>query len=233
MLKILKTPILFCLCILLLISCVSAVFSKEEQDFANSLSSLLDGAKVTIKKGVVVSTDSGKFKKFDIEITDLKIDSNRVETQALFVSSVPALLLLQSKIPNLAQYKYVDVIVSESAKETEIQYPLSELYQVAACMPVLNGYIYGLQNVNKDSILYYSDKSILDKAPIDEFISILRNSEMTYGKPSDSNFQGFKIVSYKEEPMIMYSVYLVRDEGNNLVEIGISPKSKKVIFYDL
>jgi hypothetical protein len=233
MLKTLKAPILFCLCILLIISCASAVFSKEEHDFANSLSSLLEGAKITIKKGVMASTESGTFKRFDIEITDLKIDSNRVETQALFVSSVPALLLLQSKIPNLAQYKYVNVIVKSDSKETEIQYPLAKLYQVAACMSVLNGYIYGFQNINKDSLLYYSDKSILDKVPVDELISILRNAETTYGKPNDTNFQGFKIGTYNDEPMFLYSVYLVRQGRNNLVDIGISPKSKKVIFYDM
>jgi hypothetical protein len=233
MLKILKTPILFCLGILLLISCASALFSKEEQDFANTLSSLLDGAKVTINKGVVVSTDSGNFKKFEIEISDLKIDTSRAETQAVFASSVPALLLLESKISNLTQYKYVDVIISDSSKETEIEYELSELYQVASCMSVLNGYVYGLQHINKDSLLYYSDKRILVKSPVDELISILGNSEITYGKPSDSNFQGFTTGTYKDEPMIMYSVYLVRGNLNNLVEIGINPKTKKVVFYDL
>jgi hypothetical protein len=214
-------------------SCASTLFSKEEQAFANNLSSLFEGAKITINKEVTVSSESGSVKKFNIEITDLKIDSNRAETQAVFASSMPALLLLDSKIPNLAQYKYVNVIVREGAKETEIQYPLSDLYKVAACMRVLNGYIYGLQNMNKDSLLKYSDKSVLDKAPVDEFIAILKSSETTYGKPSDANFQGFKIVTYKDEPMFLYSVYLVRGDRNNLVEIGISPNSEKVIFYDM
>jgi hypothetical protein len=233
MLNPLKDLILFCFCVLSLISCASVLFSKEEQAFANNLSSILDGARVTINKGVAVNTDSGTFKRFEIEISDLKIDTSRAETQALFARSMPALILLESKIPHLAQYKYVDVTVkSKNSMVTEIRYPLSELYQVAACMNALNGYIYGLQHVNKDSLLYYSDKSILDKVPVDELISTLRNAEVTYGKPNDANLQGFKTGTYKDEPMFLYSVYLIRGKLNNLVEVGINPNAKKVIFYD-
>jgi hypothetical protein len=146
-------PIIFCIGILLTLSCKNMLFSKEETAFMSNMSAALNGATVSLTKGVTASSGSGTSKEYEIAISNFKTDSGRVKTQMVYAQSIPALSLLSAGIPNLSSYKSVVVTVETAAgQEIETSYEIAQLKQVEACMSTLHGYVYGVQNANRDSL---------------------------------------------------------------------------------
>jgi hypothetical protein len=213
-------------------SCASAVFSKEEQDFTNKISSLLGGATVEIKKGVAVSSTEGAFNKFEIDISNLKVDSTRVESSLLFASSIPAYQFLDELSKDHSQYKYVDVVVKlPRNEEIRRRYTLSDLQLVDSCLPAFQGFLYGLKESNKDSLLYYCESEVFAANSPDNLVLTLNKADQEFGKPNDQFFQGFTIDTFRGEKVVIFTGYLMRPKGDNRVDVSIKPRSKKVRDY--
>lgn len=222
--------IILCAVIVLALSCKNIVFSKEENAFVGNVSAMLNGAKVTLTKGVTASSGSGTSKEYEITISNLTIDSSRANTQLISAQSIPVLALLSAGIPNISSYRSVVVKVETGpGKEIETKYEMVQLKQVEDCLSALRGCIYGIQNANKDSIAFYTDPKGLDRAAIDTLITTIVKADSAYGKATDNAIQGFQIGTLHEQPVILFKVYLKRGNMNNLVDMAIDPVSKKVL----
>jgi putative lipoic acid-binding regulatory protein len=91
-------------------SCNAQLFSKSESDFIDKVSTLLNRATITIKKGIVTSSSEGNYNKFEIDIENFKYDSIRSKTNILKASSIPAYLFLKDSIARNVNYRYVDIV---------------------------------------------------------------------------------------------------------------------------
>ncbi|MBO9202018.1 MULTISPECIES: hypothetical protein [Niastella] len=212
---------------------MSTVFSEELQ-FVTDLSSLLNGTKVKLTKGIVTGAGSGTFKKMEILITEPSIDSQHIERQMNYLKSIPALALINSKVTNLSDYRYVDVVIdSKSLGKSSVRYESSELKQVRECIPTINGYIFGIQHLNKDSLQYYSDPEKLRRKPIDYLLTALAKTDSVYGKAHDPNFQGFRVGDYNGRRSFYFFVALPRKEKNHIIDIVVDPTIRKVMAVNL
>jgi hypothetical protein len=220
------------LLLIILYSCASSVFGKEEQDFTNRLSSLLGGATVKIKKGVAASSTESTFNKFEIDILNLMIDSTRIESSLLFASSIPAYQFLVDLFKDHSQYKYVDVVVNFLPhEEIRRRYTVSDLQLVDSCLPAFQGFLYGLKESNKDSLLHYCEREVFATNSCESLVSILNKADHDFGKPNDQFFQGFTIDTVRGEKVVIFTGYLMRPKGENRVDVSIKSRSKKVRDY--
>lgn len=185
-----KTLLIFFLCASFT-ACSSIQFSEEEMKFMNKISSMLEGAQVQLTKGVTSNNEEGIYKKLEIIINEPNFDNTEIEVYTLFMKSVPALMLLKSKIPNVSDYKYVDITInSKRIGVSSVRYAMSELQQVEACLRPFDGYAYGLQHTNKDSLQYYSDPRLFKRFPLDSLASSLKKNRFHLWKTTRQEFSG-------------------------------------------
>jgi len=229
-----KHPFSICFFCLLIIfgSCASTVFTKEEQEFTNKLSSVLRGATVEIKKGIAVSTSEGSFKKFEIDISNLKLDSNSRESELLFASSIPAYQFLVELSKSHLQYKYVDVVVTVTPDEQiRKRYTINDLQLFDSCLPAFQGFMYGVGESNKDSLIYYCESEVFAANSAGNLMSTLSKADKDFGKPTDHLFQGFTLDTARGKKVVIFTGYLIRPKMDNKVGVSINADSKKVRDY--
>lgn len=213
--------------------CHAQVFSKEESDFIDKVSALLNRATVTIKKGIVESSAEGNYYKFEIDIEDFKYDSVKAKTNLLKASSIPAYLFLKDNIARNVNYRYVDVVVKVENDEIISRFSIQQLLLVDSCLATVNGYLYGIKELNEDSLIYYSSKELLTKIPPDILIDQLKLVIPKVGNVTDLLLNGFRIDTIKDKELVYFSAYLRRKSGDNLIEIWLDERNKKVTLIDL
>jgi hypothetical protein len=218
--------------IVTIIGCKGQTLNRD-QNFANRISALLNGARVTVKNGFALSTEEGNFRKYQIEIDNLNIDSNKKESDILFASSMPALVFLNEyEKPN--EFKYVNVSVSvEKSSKVNASYLLNDLQLVEKALPTFQGFLYGIKEINGDSINTHIDTGLINRGSVSQLLSALKTAAKRMGHPSDAFFQGFSIENYRGKKIVVYVSYLTCPLGEYKVEIGIDPARMKVVYYNL
>lgn len=214
-------------------SCNAQLFSKSESDFIDKVSTLLNRATITIKKGTVTSSSEGNYNKFEIDIENFKYDSIRSKTNILKASSIPAYLFLKDSIARNVNYRYVDVVLKTENEEIRSRYSIGQLLLVDSCLKSVDGYLFGLKELNKDSLIYYSSDALLTKIQPNVLIDGLRQAEPRVGKVTDVLLNGFSIDIIDDKELVYFSAYLRRTSGDNLIELWLDSKSKKITEIDL
>jgi hypothetical protein len=97
----------------------------------------------------------------------------------------------------------------------------------------VDGYLFGLKELNKDSLIYYSSDALLTKIQPNVLIDGLRKAEPRVGKVTDVLLNGFSIDTIDDKELVYFSAYLRRTSGDNLIELWLDPKSKKITEIDL
>lgn len=217
-----------------MISCTSVVFSKRELKFANNVSSLLNGAKITVKKGIEANSQTTSFSIFKVIVEDCRLDSVKPESSVLFVTSIPALMLVTDSVLEKQSYHYVEINVKNAtSQEISTRYLLSDLFKINACVPSLAGYIYGIKKINKDSLSYYSEAKVDSSLPVVKLIPLLMNTDENYGVTGDVNIDGFKIDSIDRNKSVIFFTTLHRPKAEHKIEIGINLETRKVNYLNL
>lgn len=212
-------------------SCESQVFTEKEKEFTNKISSLLNGASVKLKKGVVASASEGNFYKIEIFIDSLVIENGN-KTRLLFASSIPAYLYSKEDTVEKVNYKYLDVVVNTDGEKISTRYSMKQLSLVDSCIKAVNGFMYGLKELNKDSITSYSDPQIFDKIELSTLLINLKTAESKVGKADDIILNGFRFEEIGGKTYIHFSLCLKRQAGDHIVDLWTDPLTHNVSSFD-
>ena len=217
----------------LLISCHTVTFTKKELDFIGSTSSMLQGATVSLTKTAGASTSEGSYKKFEIEIENLPLDSAKTSGMLLFAGSMPAYIFMKDSVEDKMDFTYVEVVVKTKENEYRTRYTPAQLKLVDSGLKDVSGYDRGIQEVNVDSLTLYSDPVLLAKLPTDTLIEKLRYADSTWGKVEKITSNGFKFENKAGRQYIYFSTSLKRQSVSQNVELWVDPRTNKVAFIDL
>jgi hypothetical protein len=228
-----STSIFYSAFVIVLFNGCNRANNADEVLLADRISAILSDAKVVIKKGIAVNSDEGTFSKFEIEIIMLASQDNLETRQLLFASSVPALTFLK-EYPPAKKYKYLDIVVkNEGMADFNTRYSLPDLVSVDECWKYFQGYLFGIKEINKDSLTFYSDSMMAKEKSINGLVNLLTNAQMKIGSADEVFFDGFSIEKLGETTIILYTSSFKRTSGSYKVEIGINPLTKKVVYYNL
>lgn len=228
-----KVHILTVLFFFLTTSCKSQIFSERERKFTDKLSLVLNGASVKYKKGVVTSSNEGRFFKIEIFVEEFAVETEVRDEKILFASSIPAYLFVKDSIENNFEYRYIDVVLNMDSGIVRSRYTRKQLMTVDSSMASVNGFIYGIKERNKDSLTYYSDPVLFKKIQLASFLDDLNEADRIMGKGTEINLNGFRFDKIDNLEYVYFSLYLKREKGNHEVLLWVNPETKKINAFDL
>jgi len=225
-------PLLY-ISLLILGSCQSIAFAKKEMAFAGKISSLLNGARVTIRSTATSSTSEGSFKKYAFEIEGLSLDGPNPDMVIMGAGSLPALCFYEDTIADPTSYKYIEVTVKAKGNVYESQYTPRQLRQVHESFLTVEGFINALKTYNSDSLSYYVDRTPMKDFSPDALINTMKQADAKYGTVQKEVARAFKFDDQEGRHVLYCRFTLHRGSVIQGAEIWVDPSTKKVVGYDL
>jgi hypothetical protein len=204
------------------------VFSKKEMEFAGKLSPLLNGARVSLKKTATSSTSEGSFKKYDIEIEGLPLDTPDPDMVLLGARSIPAYIFYEDTVADPGSYKYVEVTVRTKDKQYQSRYTPHQLQQVHESFITMLRFINAMKDLNSDSLSYYIDTTTAKDFSAASFIDKMKGMDAKYGTIQNEVTKAFKFDQRMGKHLIYFRFGLHRTSAIQPTDMWVDPVTNKV-----
>jgi hypothetical protein len=152
------------------------------------------------------------------------------------IASVTSLLLYQEEFKDEKQ----GVVNTTINNSYNISYTFEDLEIVYKSLFVLNTFLYGVANLNRDSLeyYYYQEAESINDTSINELLTSLKNDELLSElRKQDSNMKKISIYQFKEFKFNVEDNYrylevsgvIEYSEQNHRIDLLIAPESLEIL----
>jgi hypothetical protein len=217
---------------------VFALFACSKNSFQSTIdkiNSILDNkAEVSIIEKTELLKSKEEYKNLQLSINYFIENEKNINLNE--IASVTSLLLYQEEFKDEKQ----GVVNTTINNSYNISYTFEDLEIVYKSLFVLNTFLYGVANLNRDSLeyYYYQEAESINDTSINELLTSLKNDELLSElRKQDSNMKKISIYQFKEFKFNVEDNYrylevsgvIEYSEQNHRIDLLIAPESLEIL----